>query len=164
MNGYILKLQDGRFFIGSTDDNNFLLSKHISNMWTSTYKPIKLLQLFKLSRPINEYVLVFMKKFGMDNVRGGSYSNIFLSKEQINTLNKCMIKTILKRDNKPDKLDIVAPLPLPYWVNNKKFNRVVKKEDIKCTDCNNIFESIRDLNIHTLLYCTKYKYNFFSPS
>lgn len=88
----VLQLVNNCFFIGKTDDILFNINKYNrnSNVFTKKYKPIKLYE-FKQNCNIYELdntVKIYMNKYGINNVRGGSYSELELSQSQINILQK----------------------------------------------------------------------------
>lgn len=88
---YILKLEGGRYFIGKTENLEKTIQDHRNGCvcdWTSMYKPIKIETVLDLLNPMDEdwYVKEYMYWFGIENVRGGSYSSITLAKEQVESL------------------------------------------------------------------------------
>ncbi len=89
---YILELTDGKYYIGKTNYSNFSLNVHFNSnesTWTNKYKPIKLLELFENNDDYDEdkYTLMYMHKYGIDNVRGGTFTRIQLSKSSLEHLN-----------------------------------------------------------------------------
>lgn len=88
----VLQLENNCFFIGKTCDIVFDISKYNRNFnsFTKKHKPIKLYE-FKENCNLYELdltVKLYMNKYGIQNIRGGSYSELELSEEQINILNK----------------------------------------------------------------------------
>jgi hypothetical protein len=59
------------------------------------YKPINVIETIHNCDDYDEdkYTLIYMKKYGIDNVRGGSFSNIELSENDIKTIEKMIIST-----------------------------------------------------------------------
>ena len=85
-----------KYYIGKTYNPDIRIDSHfISNgsEWTKIYKPIKVYELISDCDSYDEdkYTLKYMEKQGIDNVRGGSFSQIKLSDEQIKLINQ-MIK------------------------------------------------------------------------
>ena len=81
---YILELENDKFYIGRTNCLKRRLSDHINgngSVWTKLYKPQKVLKVFETKNPFFEdmIVLSFMKRYGRENVRGGSFSMIVLN-------------------------------------------------------------------------------------
>jgi hypothetical protein len=88
---YILKLQEGKYYVGKTDDVAKRYQQHLKgygSAWTKKYKPISIAKQIENSSPFDEdrYVKEYMNVFGIQNVRGGSYVQIELSDEQENAL------------------------------------------------------------------------------
>lgn len=83
---YVLELENGKFYVGRTDNFQERLLKHQQGQgcaWTNTHKYKDTLQVFQGDKfDEDKTVLKFMNKYGIENVRGGAYSNIELSFEQ----------------------------------------------------------------------------------
>lgn len=81
---YILKLEQGKFYIGKTVEPHFRINNHFESngsAWTTRYRPIELLELIPDCDDYDEdkYTKMYMDKFGIDNVRGGSFVSVELS-------------------------------------------------------------------------------------
>jgi hypothetical protein len=90
---YILKLSNNKYYIGKTTNPKFRLNDHFNNygsVWTSKFKPIKVLEVIKNCDDYDEdkYTLKYMGKYGINNVRGGTFCEIKLTDENKNTINK----------------------------------------------------------------------------
>lgn len=95
---YVLELTNNKYYIGKTNNPDFRLAQHFndesnfklkykSSYWTKKYKPIKLLESFEGDDfDENKYTLIYMDKYGIDNVRGGSFCQVKLSKEVKQTI------------------------------------------------------------------------------
>ena len=75
---YLLQLIQGKFYVGKTDNPKFRLDSHFKNggcAWTKKYKPQQIIALFPDCDDFDEdkYTLKYMSKYGIDNVRGGSF-------------------------------------------------------------------------------------------
>lgn len=95
---YILKLKDNKYYIGKTEDLTLSLKKHFNSNgieWTKMYKPIELIQTIDNYDSFDEdkYTIKYMKKYGIENVRGGSFFNLELSSYDYYTIN-LLIKSI----------------------------------------------------------------------
>jgi hypothetical protein len=101
---YILELENKKYYIGKTNNINFRLDQHFNSsgsQWTKKYKPIKVLEVIPNCDDFDEdkYTLKFMEKYGINNVRGGSFCEIILSENNLLTIqqminmttNKCVI-------------------------------------------------------------------------
>jgi predicted GIY-YIG superfamily endonuclease len=90
---YILKLRAGKYYIGKTRNIEKRYEEHLTGTgsgWTKKHKPLSLLATIKSTSQFDEdkYVKEYMAKYGIENVRGGSYSNIVLDANSIATLEK----------------------------------------------------------------------------
>jgi len=88
---YALQLQQGKYYIGKTDNPSFRLDSHFNSngsVWTSLYKPIKVLEVIPNCDSYDEdkYTMKYMDKYGINNVRGGSFVSIELDKSTIKHL------------------------------------------------------------------------------
>lgn len=92
---YVLKLESNKFYVGKTNNDPEIrfsqhLSKERSTEWTRIYKPIEIIQIYEDCDDFDEdkYTLMYMKIHGIDNVRGGSFCEINLPQENVNTIKK----------------------------------------------------------------------------
>lgn len=80
---YALKLENGKYYIGKTRNPEFRINDHFESggsFWTKRHKPIEVIELISGCDDYDEekYVMKYMDKYGIVNVRGGSYSSINL--------------------------------------------------------------------------------------
>jgi hypothetical protein len=92
-NIYILKLQHGKYYVGKTDNLELRKQQHINgtaSSWTKKYPPISVEQIITNCSDFDEdkYTKEYMDKFGIDNVRGGSYVTEELDEVQQYTIQK----------------------------------------------------------------------------
>lgn len=91
---YILRLQGGHYYIGKTNKNVMQRYKqHLDgkgSMWTKMYRPVSVDSIMESQTSFDEdnYTKEYMKKYGVDKVRGGSYANLILTDEQEATLKR----------------------------------------------------------------------------
>lgn len=90
---YILKLAKGKYYVGKTSNLARRQQEHINgtaSVWTRKYKPVSVVKTIPGASPFDEdrYTKEFMAKYGIDNVRGGSYASIKLSDLQEEALKK----------------------------------------------------------------------------
>ena len=88
---YALKLADDKWYIGRTATVRSRVLAHFAgcgSAWTKLYLPLAVESQWPTSDPFDEdkHVLQYMKKYGLDNVRGGSWSQVHLSMEQQNSI------------------------------------------------------------------------------
>jgi predicted GIY-YIG superfamily endonuclease len=85
-NIYVLKLVDNRYYIGKSKNVESRYKKHCDgygSAWTSTYRPIAIEKIIYNVSAFDEDKITkeYMCEYGIDNVRGGSYVEVELSKE-----------------------------------------------------------------------------------
>ena len=83
-NIYVLRLEGGRYYIGKTNDIMNRYQQHLNgngSAWTRKYKPLIIEKTIINVSPFEEDKLTkeYMSKYGIDNVRGGSYVEMELS-------------------------------------------------------------------------------------
>jgi len=83
-NIYILSLEGGKYYVGKSEDVIHRYQQHMNgggSSWTRKYKPISLEKTIENASPFDEDKITkeYMSKYGIDNVRGGSYVEIELS-------------------------------------------------------------------------------------
>jgi len=93
MSIYILKLQHGKYYIGKSADSVKRYQKHITgagSSWTRLHNPVSLIETRPERSPLDEDTVTkeYMFKYGIDNVRGGSYVTIELSAAQHRLIQK----------------------------------------------------------------------------
>jgi len=88
---YILKLEHNKYYIGKSKNPELRLEEHkqgLGSAWTRKYKPISILETIENASPFDEdkQVKIYMSKYGIENVRGGTYITEVLTEEQHNSL------------------------------------------------------------------------------
>lgn len=84
---YVLELAQEKYYVGRTEDLDRRYPQHLAGEgaeWTKKYRPLRVLITYPATSRFDEdkYVYETMAKYGVENVRGGSYSNIVLTAEQ----------------------------------------------------------------------------------
>lgn len=88
-NIYIIDCNEGYFYIASAVGLSKNLIDHFSKIncdWVKIHKPKEVIDIIKNEKYTDFYVLEYMHKYGIKYVRGGSYSNIILSLDELNLL------------------------------------------------------------------------------
>lgn len=94
---YALALKGGKYYIGKSNNLEVRLGQHNvggGSVWTTKYKPIKVVETNPLGDNYDEdkLTLKYMRKYGIENVRGGSFCREVLSVSDEATLGK-MLRT-----------------------------------------------------------------------
>ena len=91
---YILLCEKGRYYVGKTGrplqdrvDEHFA---HNGSEWTRKYRPIRVIKQILNADEFDEdkYTKIYMIKYGIDKVRGGTYSQVILPKNSLLALEK----------------------------------------------------------------------------
>lgn len=90
---YVLKCEHGKYYIGKSKNLDDRILEHFNDygsVWTHIHKPIDIVEIIKNADSFDEdkYTKIYMSKFGIENVRGGSYAQITLDAETIRYLEK----------------------------------------------------------------------------
>lgn len=92
-NIYILKLQNNKYYVGKSNNIEMRFQQHLSgkgSTWTKIYKPISIEKIISNASTFDEdkFVKEYMSKYGIDNVRGGTYVSEELEEIQRYNLQK----------------------------------------------------------------------------
>jgi predicted GIY-YIG superfamily endonuclease len=84
---YVLECEDNRWYVGKTTDIDRRFAQHLAGKgseWTREYAPIRIAETRPITSPYDETNVTkdYMKKYGIDNVRGGAYCSVELAEEQ----------------------------------------------------------------------------------
>lgn len=90
---YVLKLTDDNWYVGKTSDLSRRYQDHLNgkgSAWTKKYPPVSLEHSEPETSPLDEDRITkqWMMKYGLDKVRGGTYSSVRLEDDVIKFLNK----------------------------------------------------------------------------
>ena len=90
---YIIQLEQGKYYIGKTNNPQFRLESHFNSNgseWTKKYKPLRVIEVKQNCDDYDEDKITrqYMDKYGINNVRGGSFVSVKLEKSTIETLKK----------------------------------------------------------------------------
>lgn len=88
---YVLKLKRGKYYVGKTNDVDRSFFQHMQGQgssWTQKFEPLRRIETKENATVWDEDVFVkkYMQQYGIDNVRGGSYSQVELSDVQTQML------------------------------------------------------------------------------
>ena len=79
---FVVKLQNNKYYLGLSNNLTEIFNEHLYNKynieWMNLFKTLKILSVsynynFEM---LNNTVIEYMNTYGIENVRGGSYSNV----------------------------------------------------------------------------------------
>lgn len=90
---YCLRLENGKYYVGKTNNLEYRIKQHFNGEgsdWTKINKPVDIHETHDERDEFDENNTTkkYMSEFGIDNVRGGSYCNVFLPDVEIRLLEK----------------------------------------------------------------------------
>ena len=157
---YILKLIFGKIYVGKTCVSvyqRFTQHKNgTGSEWTKIYKPLYILKVINDTDDFEEdkQTKKYMSIYGINNVRGGSYSNIKLFDFQTKSLQMeiCTSKNMCFRCMKPGHFINKCP-----ELNNRNHKKIHNTERdiniIKLPICNDVMD-IKCHNCHDTTHTT----------
>lgn len=78
---YVLQLKNDKIYVGRSTNVEHRIGQHFSgkgSRWTNIHKPLKIIEVIHHCFDLydeDKYTFMYMKQFGIDNVRGGSFTN-----------------------------------------------------------------------------------------
>lgn len=95
MHVYVLSLENGNYYVGKTNKLDEKLQHHrdgYGSAWTTTHKMLDVEEVIETDDPFEEerYLMKYFNTYGIDHVRGGIYSSVDLTMEQILEIEKSL--------------------------------------------------------------------------
>ena len=173
---YVLLLEQNKYYIGKTTNPSFRLEQHIKSSgssWTKKYKPVNIHEIRPDQTDHDEQRITqeYMKKYGIDNVRGGPWCNI-----NIDTEKEFIQKMLYSEEDKcyqcgsNDHFASACPnIKSNKSTSNKSasnkskvnsYSKLNSKTNIwNCKYCNKKFDSEKGCRFHENVHCKKKKNN-----
>ncbi|CAF0801514.1 unnamed protein product [Rotaria sp. Silwood1] len=85
---YVLKCEHGKYYVGQTSDIDRRFAEHLDgeygSEWTRLHKPLEIIEIKDIENQFDEMnkTLEYMDQYGINNVRGAQWSNIYLTQDQ----------------------------------------------------------------------------------
>ena len=176
---YVLKCRNGKYYVGKTEKTAMKRYKeHAAGngcAWTRKYRPIELVECtFGDKFDEDKKTKKYMDKYGIDNVRGGSYCQIKLDQASLASLkkemngandkcNKCGKSGHFMRDCKYKKPKKCTRCNREGHTASKCYATTYVESDEEdemvqvwiCTDCNKEFDTKKGAEYHQRFYCHK---------
>lgn len=131
-NVYVLYLETDKYYIGSSINPKTRIEQHFKNdgtKWTKLYKPLEIIKIVEGDELVEETTtLEYMYKYGIDNVRGGSFTTLNISDLEKSYIFKqiCSIKNLCFKCN--GKHHLSYQCSMHHNINS-----------IHCLECGNVF-------------------------
>ena len=108
VNIYVLELKGGKYYVGKTNHTFQRFNQHKTGSgakWTQKHKVVDLFAFHKDMRDSdeNKITIQMMKKYGVKNVRGGSWTKVNMSDQEIQRLEKRLKRRTPKRKSATQK-------------------------------------------------------------
>jgi len=154
---YVLKLQKNKYYVGKTTNPQFRIETHFKtggSAFTKRYKPIQVLEIRQDCTDHDEQRVTqeYMAKYGIQDVRGGPWSQILLSDAQ----EEC-IQQILNSESDAcytcgEQGHFVNECP-----QGKQGTEVMEtsKDVWSCEFCGKGFDSKKGCSYHENVHCSK---------
>ncbi len=167
---YVLQLKYKKYYIGKTNNPNFRLKQHFNSngsAWTKKYKPINIIEVIPNCDLFDEdkYTIKYMAKYGINNVRGGSFCELKLSPNNISTIQKMITSSNDKcykchRKGHYEKNCFASIYNNGNVINDDTYSNIDEYELVEvwsCNYCNKEFGSLKGSTYHENFYCKKNK-------
>lgn len=172
---YILKLINSKYYVGKTHNIENRYEQHVNgtgSAWTKKYKPLSIIKRIKSTSQFDEdkYVKEYMSKYGIENVRGGTYTSIELDDISLLQLQKELwhSKNLCTRCGRNShfakncyaKTDVDGKT-IDFEDTTSSSSSDSESEVVWCCSyCNKEFDTENGARFHENNYCKK-KYNNF---
>lgn len=192
---YALELEQNKYYIGKSLNPLSRVKEHVTSTlinnpsymgsgWTKLYQPNKIIEVINSYDDFDEdkYTLKYMKKYGIDNVRGGSFCELNLSQHNILTIEKMIagandkcyycgqdghyinncpqknIKRVPKKHKSIKLKDITKSKIINFFSAEKLMqnsNINVSNGEFYCKYCNKKFNTKQNKITHETMICSK---------
>ncbi|MDE0954595.1 MAG: GIY-YIG nuclease family protein [Candidatus Poseidoniales archaeon] len=154
VNIYVLKLKSGKYYVGKTNHTFQRFNQHQTGSgakWTKTYPVVDLFAFHHAMKDSdeNKITVQMMKKYGVKNVRGGSWTKVNMTQNEINKLESKINKrrTVKRRKSKScsrcgRSSHTISSCYARFHANGKSLER---KEKVSADDYRKFLINYRDV-------------------
>lgn len=165
---YILKLKNSKYYVGKTQNIEKRYEQHVNgtgSAWTKKYKPLSIIKRIKSTSQFDEdkYVKEYMSKYGIENVRGGTYTSIELDDISLLQLQKELwhSKNLCTRCGRNSHFvkDCYAKTDIDgNTIDDEDTTSESECEEVWCCSyCDKEFDTENGARFHEYNYCKKNK-------
>ena len=170
---YILCLTNNKYYIGKTNNPQKRILNHFQHQgsaWTKKYQPISIEKVINNADNFDEdkWTIKYMQKYGIDNVRGGSFCSIQLSKSDKETLQRMITGSSDCCYKCGQSGHYISQCPAAqqdynsgncYSYSGSNINTVVytqtQNTKFPCSQCGRTFDTKKGAAYHKRFYCKK---------
>ena len=155
----MLQCEKGKYYVGKTSDVMRRFEEHKSgkgSAWTNKYKPIKMLECKAITSPHDENNVTkdYMKKHGIEHVRGGVYAQIVLPDDMLSALQNELqsVSDLCYKCSLAGHFAAACPITMPQVKSQAKppTKHKVKQVEVvwECNYCDRQFDTEYGCGVH----------------
>ena len=157
---YVLQCEKGKYYVGKTSNVMRRFDEHKTgkgSAWTNKYKPTNLIECKPISSPHDENNTTkdYMKKYGIEHVRGGVYAQIVLPDDMLSALRNELqgSSDLCYKCSLSGHLAVACPITIPKAKSQAKSQAKPKVKQVEevlwgCNYCERTFESQYGCTVH----------------
>ena len=155
---YILELEKGKYYVGKSNQLKNRITDHFGSYgsaWTKKYKPVKVIETINNCDKFDEdkYTLKYMERYGVHNVRGGSFCETKLNNDNLKTINKMLDGAIDKCYNCGEKGHFASQCEYDNEYDSDYYTDSSEEEIWCCSYCDKEFTTEKGALFHENVHC-----------
>jgi len=141
---YVLECEKNKYYIGKSENPLVRINEHFTSnihasTWTDLYKPKKVIEIIENADIFDEdkYVKIYMARYGINNVRGGSYTQPNLDPDIIDLIKREFTSTFNLCFKCKQKGHFIGNCPMTKCFKCNKFGHYSTEciMDVICEKC-----------------------------